>query len=110
MRRWIRLDLNILKTAFERRLNEEAQDLSTTSAIASDNNSSEITVFNFDACNMKSRLASVDSGFESLVVPQVPFLDPSLIRTFDDARAVYLRCAGRLESSKKTFPLEGNVE
>lgn len=108
MRRWIRLDLNILKTAFERRLNEEAAGQGQETEKASGGDSAEISVFNFDACNRKINLSSENNVFVSLAVPHVQLLDPSLIRTFDDARTVYLRCAGRLESSKKTFPLEGN--
>ncbi len=45
--------------------------------------------------------------FTGLDIPEVSFLNPQLIRNFNDARVVYLRCATRLEACKKIFPLDG---
>mmetsp|Transcript_3688 Transcript_3688/g.5709 ORF Transcript_3688/g.5709 Transcript_3688/m.5709 type:complete len:337 (-) Transcript_3688:35-1045(-) len=91
-RRWITLDTAVLKRAYEEQFYENEED-------------QKPTVFGFD----KNAPELDGCIFQSLDVPVVPLLGKGEVKTFDDARAVYLRCAARLETAKKNFPIDGFV-
>ena len=44
-----------------------------------------------------------------MIIREVPDLDPSHINTFEEAREVFLRAAGRIEHAKKAFPMDGRM-
>lgn len=49
------------------------------------------------------------NSFSNLPFPirHLPALDPARVKSFEEAREVFLRAAGRIELAKREFPMEG---
>jgi hypothetical protein len=92
-RRWITLDVAILRGACERR-----------KALLEEGEGSPETVFSFP--NPPPALPET-LRFQSLEVPATPLATAEAITSFETAREVFLRAATRLEAAKRTFPLDG---
>ena len=52
---------------------------------------------------------SAEMGFLKLPFPirELPMLNPDRVRSFEEAREVFLRAATKIEIAKRDFPMDG---
>ena len=100
-RRWVKLDVTVLREAAETKMKVNVDETAPE------------TVFHFG--NKGSGTAAGEEDvvlFEGLPLRDEDFTLPSLLRptelrTFEDARTVFLRAIVKLENAKKQYPLDG---
>ena len=119
-RRFVRMDLCLLKASFE--INFGDGGVATASAY--DNEDEELgkltlvrinddnveTVFSIIESNMnEGKIIRKREFYQRLPVPEMKLVDPREINSFEKAREVFLRAISRLETAKKIFVLDGWV-
>ena len=107
-RRYTRLDVNLLRAAYEQEMQRQRDRLEGTAAAA------PASVFRADATASEAAATPASrSGygyrFEGITVtiPALAWTRGEVVDDFAKARSLYLRCVIRLEAAKKRFPLDG---
>ena len=98
--------MTIMKIAFEREL-EHIRVLSMVREGALSQEVAEGFLADSAAHHLPNEKISI--SFEGIPLQELKLLHPSAVTTFDVAREVYLRCAGRLETAKRQHPMDGTI-
>jgi len=119
-RRFIRMDLCLLKASFDYNFSGS----NTAAANEYDNEEEELgklTLVRVTDDNVDSVFSAIESVanegkiirkrefYQHLPVPEMKLVDPRDINTFEKAREVFLRAISRVEIAKKIFVLDGWV-
>lgn len=130
-RRWARLDVNVLKRAYDDEMvkrhrellgepiDDLMYDVEQEQEEKEKQSQGESSVFSFVPPPNPSVFVAGETSappeqtkgefFRGLQVEKTALLKRGDIRTFESARTVFLRAVSRLEAAKKKFPLDGCV-